>query len=147
MDFGLSRFDTALRTQRLELPEVTADGTPTLTLILTQISASNSRYHNWLLKRAPLAPASIPAEGTPEHVDYTDARTAEMVGAVSIVGWEHVLGDGQPAPCTPEHAIDFMRQLAQCRPDVFRRVSNFVIDPANWQSATPPTDATALGKE
>ncbi len=148
MDFGLARFDTAQRTQRLELPEISSDPTQPLTLILTQIAKENSRYHNWLLKRAPSDPGAVPAEGTPEHVDFTNARTAEMIGAVSLAGWENVLDDGQPAPCNADHAVEFMRQLLQYRPDVFRRVSAFAIDPENWQpSAAPPTDPAALGKE
>lgn len=147
MDFGLSRFDTAHRTQRLPLPEISADPASPLTLIVAQIHLGNSRYNAWLLKHAAPDPATIPADGTPERREYEDSRTAAMLGAVSIVDWENVLCDAGSAPYSPENATEFLLQLRAARLDVFRRIAAFAIDPANWTTGTtPPTDTDALGK-
>ncbi len=148
MDYGLARFDTATRTRRLELPEISADPAHPLTLIVAQCHQGNSRYASWILKNAPSDPASVPAESTPEGREYSDARTAAMIANASIVDWENVLGDGAPATCTPEHAAEFLHQLRAARRDVFQRIATFVFDPANWTaSAVTPTDPAALGKE
>lgn len=148
MDFGLSRFDVAQRTQRLQLPEISADPATPLTLILTQVAAKNSRYTNWLITHAAPDPDSIPAEGTPARVDYDRGRTAETVGASLVAGWENVSADGGPVPYTPEHGVEFMRQVLRDAPYVFNRIWSFVLMPSNWQdpAAAPPTDPVDLGK-
>jgi hypothetical protein len=147
MDFGLARFDTINRTRRLELPEISADPTAPLTLIVAQCHHGNSRYASWILKNAPSDESTMPALGTPERREMDDERTTAMVASAAIVDWENVLDDGQPAPCTPEAAVEFMRQLRAARRDVFLRIGYFVIDPANWTSTASPTDSAALGKE
>lgn len=154
MDFGLSRFNARLRTRRLDLPEITADGFPTLVLIIAELGAANPAHYSWIVTHAAPDPATIPADGTPERRDYNRRRNVEMLGAAAIVGWENVLdaASGQPAPCTPENATDFMAQLLENRLDVFDQVFMFAMRPeiakdaAAAPGAVPPTDPVDLGK-
>jgi len=148
MDFGLSRFNARLRTRRLELPEISDAGAPPLTLIVANLGMDNSGHYSWLLKHAAPDQSAIPAEGTKEWISYNRLRNAECFGEAAIVGWENVLADGQPVECTPEHAVDFMRQLLDQRPDVFDRVGTFIMKRDQPEpTATPPTDPEVLGKE
>lgn len=148
MDFGLARFNARTRPRRLELPQITSPDSPTLALLVADLGGSNPAHYSWLLKHAAPDPATVPAEGTPERRDYNRQRNAVFIGEVAIVGWENVCCDGQPAPCTPEHAITFMRQLAEHRPDVFDAVTLFVFNPEQPAAPTvPPTDPDDLGKD
>ncbi len=148
MAFGLARFDLSTITRRLELPEISADPSKPVTLILRFVGAGNRAWEAWMFGRDAAAkhdeegaaPGGVLAERAANR-----AAAMEALLAVGLVGWEHVCEDGTPSEFSPTTAAAFLAELMERCQDVLVRAVNFALDRANFRGSAPP-DAIDLGK-
>jgi hypothetical protein len=161
MGFGLQKFDLSTITRRLELPEISIDKQRPLTLILAYCGAGNSRWEAFMFRRAAAAKDTTTdkAIGVAQALEpvQADAQVAEaqptdetnaIVANASFVGWEQVYDEadaGSPAPCTFESAQQFIAEIRERCPDVWRRVLSYVLNVSNFRDGV--IDSAALGKK
>lgn len=146
MAFGLTAFDLTIITRRLELPEISPDPAAPLTLIVRFCGAGNRVWESLQFQRA--AARAADAGGAESNDDSIKENTAlsSLIAATAIVGWEHVVEDGQLAVFTEDGAERFMAELLEHCPDVWRRAATYVVDRGNFRGKAAAPDAGALGK-
>lgn len=166
MAFNLSRYDLTEITRRIELPEITAPGNPTLILIVRYAGIGNRCFENAQFKMAaaqPKDPAAPPPSDLPvdpeaalaKQLETSEQRRREIAqfyaGSV-IVGWENLFDDEAPNPTNPvPFDLDTARRLAEEL--MFRvwpiwrdRILAYVSKESNFRTASAVPDPADLGK-
>lgn len=135
MSFGLSRYDVASVTRRLELPQISEDESKPITLIVRHAGMANRDWESWRLKHPVVDDASD-----------ADRRSdlVTMISNVVLVGWEGISEDGAGAACTPESAQRFLTELAETCPDVWYHLVGYVFNISNFRR--PIANPADLGK-
>lgn len=80
-------------------------------------------------------------------------RVARLFATHAVVGWEHVVDNGQPVPFTPDNCLALFRRLIRLKDsrgeqvgrwDIIDGAIVYAIDPDNFSA--PMADAADLGK-
>lgn len=153
MGFGLDKFDAGVVTARLELHEISADKAKPLTLLVQHAGVTNKAWDNFMLRRPtpklgapaaePTSPEALAAERLADRAE-AQAFACEMLSQTSIVGWENVFEDGEPAVFSVAAARRLLDEMAKRCPDVLMRINRFVSSIANFRGAI--VDPVDVGK-
>jgi hypothetical protein len=136
-------------TARYTLWSISEDPGNPIVLVVRPAAAPNVAFMNAAFKLASASRASAGAAHlSAARLHAARTEVAELYAQHVIVGWDNVLEDGAPAPCTPEVVLRFLAALIQPppegRPDVFDELRAFC---GNLDNFRPPTVSGAdLGK-
>lgn len=143
MAFGLAQYNLTTITRRLDLPEISGDPARPLTLIVRFCGVGNKAWETlmfqWAAERKADADALVPPSAPDRIIDN------KVLAGTVIVDWENVTDDGVAVSCDADTAAQFLAELDENCPDVWRRVLNFVVERTNFRAPTA-IDAVALGK-